>query len=64
MKRETGLGLYHTVYRVESGRVYDRLERGPSHNHQGDVLCPDCKVVNGWTEKWTGREVLAAMEGK
>jgi hypothetical protein len=46
-------GVYSTFVRTEDGKVYDlgKREYPPVHHHPGEAPCPECFVVNAYTEK-------------
>jgi len=44
--------IYTTKIKTADGSISD-LAKGqypPQHKHQGNRLCPECFVVNAWTE--------------
>jgi len=53
---DTGLvdkGTYTTKLKTQDGKIYDLGEKQypPRHYHPGLAPCPECFVVNAWTEK-------------
>ena len=53
-------GIYTTKLKTQDGKIYDlgKREYPPRHYHPGMLPCPECFVINAWTEKeaQNGRE--------
>lgn len=46
-------GIYTTKVQTQDGKVYDlgNMKFPPTHYHPGNAPCPECFIVNAWTEK-------------
>ena len=47
-------GTYTTLVETMDGRIYDlgKGEYPPTHHHPCEAPCPECLVVNAWTERF------------
>lgn len=46
-------GIYSSFVKTQDGKIWDlgKKEYPPIHYHPGMAPCPECFVVNAWTQK-------------